>query len=214
MSGWAKVVEGVVEQLDQRKALVVNNVQYTLDVYALALAGEAGWSLAELEKLGVYRIVEPEHPAGKTPTTSSLRFTGTAVERVYEYVDTVVPKVSVDDVATERKRRLALGFDYDFADARGVHRIGTTDTDLNGWDEVSQIAQVAINLGQPATEIQIVTDTGPVAVTATEWQSVLLAAGAHRQPLWAASFALQATDPIPADFENDKYWPASSPGPG
>lgn len=116
------------------------------------------------------------------------------------------PPVSADQVIAERERRLALGFDYDFGDGRGVHRIGTTAADLKGWDEVSKVAQAAINLGAPSTEIAIVTDTGPATVTALEWQMILAAAGAHRQPIWAASFVLQAMSPIPADYTNDSYW--------
>lgn len=114
--------------------------------------------------------------------------------------------ISVEQVIAERERRLALGFDYNFGDARGTHRIGTTKKDLEGWDEVSKIAQAAINLGAPTTEIAIVSDTGPVTVTALEWQMILAAAGAHRQPIWAASFALQAMSPIPLDYVNDGYW--------
>lgn len=121
----------------------------------------------------------------------------------------VAPPVSPEQVVTERKRRLELGFDFDFGDKqRGVHHIGTTDADLAGWDEVSKAAQAAINLGAPDTTFTIVTDTGPAEITAMEWQMILAAAAAHRQPIWAASFALQAMDLIPADYANDKYWPS------
>lgn len=122
----------------------------------------------------------------------------------------VAPPVSVDQVVAERTRRLALGFDYDFGDERGVHRIGTTEADLAGWDEVSKAAQAAINLGAPSTQITVVTDTGPATVTAMEWQMILAAAGQARQPIWAASFVLQAMNPIPADYADDAYWPASA----
>lgn len=116
------------------------------------------------------------------------------------------PLTKQGQVIAERKRRLALGFDYDFGDDRGVHRIGTTEADLKGWDEVTDIASADIALGNGSTAISIATDTGPCTVTALEWQSILVAAGAFRQPIWAASFALQAMDPIPADFTDDSYW--------
>lgn len=112
-----------------------------------------------------------------------------------------------EDVIAERARRLAAGFDYDFGDARGVHRIGTTEEDLRGWDEVSKGSSAAVALGMADSPIQIVTDTGPVTITAIEWQMILLAAAAARQPIWAASFALQMADPIPSDFADDSYWP-------
>lgn len=104
------------------------------------------------------------------------------------------------------KGLLSLGFDYDFGDDRGTHRIGTTEADMIGWDEVAKGSQAAINLGAPETVINIVTDTGPVTVTALEFQAILSAATLHRQPIWAASFALQAIEPIPADFADDSHW--------
>ena len=42
-----------------------------------------------------------------------------------------VSAVKPEQVAAERDRRLALGFNYDFGDSRGVHRIGTTLADID-----------------------------------------------------------------------------------
>ena len=111
-------------------------------------------------------------------------------------------------VQRERERRLAAGFDYNFGDARGVHRIGTTPADLAGWDEVSKLASAMIAIGETGADINIVTDTGACAVTAMEWQGVLIAAAGFRQPIWGASFALQAMSPIPADYADDSRWSA------
>lgn len=112
-------------------------------------------------------------------------------------------------VIRERARRLAAGFDYDFGDGRGVHRIGTTDSDMIGWDEVSKYASALIASGSTSTGISIVTNTGPTQVTAQEWQSILIAAGQFRQPIWQGSFVLQAMEEVPADYaSNDAYWTA------
>lgn len=116
------------------------------------------------------------------------------------------PVVLPAQVQRERERRLSAGFDYDFGEGRGVHRIGTTASDLVGWDEVSKVAAAAIALGRPTQAIGIVTETGPAQITALEWQSVLLSAAAFRQPIWHGSFALQAMSPIPFDYTDDKYW--------
>tara|TARA_R110000796_G_scaffold128932_2_gene244559 strand:- start:283 stop:843 length:561 start_codon:yes stop_codon:yes gene_type:complete len=116
------------------------------------------------------------------------------------------PEPTVAQVITERQRRLAAGFDYDFADARGVHTIGTTEADMNGWDEVSKAASALVGLGLPDQAISIVTDTGPCDVTAIEWQSVLVSAMQFRQPIFAASFVLQGSDPIPQDYDDDVNW--------
>lgn len=117
------------------------------------------------------------------------------------------PPVSVADVAAERDRRLAGGFDYDFGDARGVHRIGTTESDLKGWGEVSTYAGALIDSGDITTLIAIATDTGPTQVTAPEWRAIEIASALFRQPLWAASFALMAQNPIPQDYADDRHWP-------
>lgn len=111
-------------------------------------------------------------------------------------------------VQAECARRLAAGFDYDFGDPRGVHRIGTTRRDMDGWDEVTKFATALINASDTTTTtITIATDTGACQVTSMEWNAILIAAAAFRQPIWLASFALQAMDPIPADYASDSYWP-------
>lgn len=109
-------------------------------------------------------------------------------------------------VHVERDRRLSLGFDYDFGDGRGVHRIGTSEGDTRGWQEVSTASAAAIAIGQGEFALTIMTDTGPAEITALEWQAILLAAAAFRQPIWQASFALERSDPIPTDFADDQYW--------
>lgn len=110
-------------------------------------------------------------------------------------------------IVAERERRLAAGFDYDFGGARGVHRIATAPQDMRGWDEVTKVANAMLALGDQTSMIGIVTETGPAAVTAIEWQHVLVATGAFRQPIWAASFMLQGMETIPADVTDDRYWP-------
>lgn len=114
--------------------------------------------------------------------------------------------VTEDRIVAERERRFALGFDYDFKDSRGVHRIGTTPKDMEGWDEVTKLAQAAINLQRPDTPINIKTNTGAAQITALEWQSILLAAAMARQPLWAASFLMMEQNPIRTDFQSDAAW--------
>lgn len=116
------------------------------------------------------------------------------------------PLVQAEDVVAERERRFTLGFDHDFGDGRGVHRIGTTAADMKGWDEVTSFANAFVALGDVQTKIEISTDTGPAEVTGLEWQLVLVSAALSRQPIWQASFRLQAMDPIPKDFTDDRYW--------
>ncbi len=115
--------------------------------------------------------------------------------------------IFVEKVRAERDRRLGLGFNYDFGGERGVHHIGTSDRDMKGWTEVTDIARARTALGS-TDPITIATDTGVCDVTPLEWEAVLLAAAGFRQPIWAASFGLQAMNPIPTDYVSDEYWGA------
>jgi len=109
-------------------------------------------------------------------------------------------------ILTERARRLAEGFDYDFGDERGVHRIGTTEDDKKGWDEVNQWAAAMTGLGDTESTLLISTDTGPAYVTAPEWHAIVAHGATVQQPIWQASFILQAMETIPEDYADDHYW--------
>lgn len=131
---------------------------------------------------------------------AKLNTVGVTLEKIVaELVDR--PRAS-----TYRERRLAAGFDYTFQDARGTHRIGTTAADLVGWDEVTTISNALIATGMGSQIIHVQTDTGPLDLTAIEWQSVLLASAQFRQTIWLASFSLQAMSPIPSDYASDARW--------
>jgi hypothetical protein len=163
-------------------------------------------STSDFEPYGVFRLRsnKPSHD----PATQVLSDTGIALEGnnwVVQWLIIDLP-ITISNVITERQRRLAAGFNYDFADARGVHTIGTTEADMAGWDEVSKAASALVALGLPDQAISIVTDTGPCSVTAIEWQSVLVGAMQFRQPIFAASFVLQYSDPIPQDYADDVNW--------
>lgn len=144
-----------------------------------------------------YRVIETE---GSGDIVTLVFENDRAIERRTQR------PITVDDIVCERERRLALGFDYNFGDARGVHHIGTTEQDLKGWDEVSKYAGALIDAGQTSTQISIATNTGLCTVTPIEWRAIEIKSAEFRQPLWAASFALMASNPIPADYANDIHW--------
>ena len=75
-------------------------------------------------------------------------------------------EAKVAEVIKERERRLALGFDYNFNDARGIHRIATTDEDMRGWDEVTKVANAMLALGDQTSSISIITGSAHAVVTA------------------------------------------------
>lgn len=120
----------------------------------------------------------------------------------------MVPAITKAQLYAERDRRLAAGFSYDFGDARGVHQFGTTDADMKGWDRVTKLKDALLAAGDTVTTIRIATKTGIADVTAPEWNSILLyEAAIFEQPIWQASFILEADSPIPQDYTDDKYWP-------
>lgn len=151
----------------------------------------------------------PEVPKGATITRGFAALRGE--ERVIDGERVRILRERQRDeliaaIERERDRRLAAGFDYDFGDERGRHRIGTTDADERGWDKVTKLAAAYIASGQPDAQLSIVSDSGPVVLSAQEWQRVLIAKGEFEQPIFAASFALQGLKCIPPDVENPKYW--------
>jgi len=165
---------------------------------------EQRWTAAELAAIGLYSPAPGEEvPEGYRILNSTVARVEGEVRFVYD-IEPVLP--TLDDLYGERDRRLAEGFDYDFGDARGVHRIRTSIADMIGWDEVSKFASALLALGQTTQPITIATGTGVTQVTPVEWQMVMLAAAAFRQPIWGASFILENMNPIPADFRNDAYW--------
>jgi len=159
------------------------------------------WTAEDRAAFGVYRVdVNP--PLGKLWAGQIANDNGLPQP---VFVDP--PQPTAQDVMAERRRRLAVGFDYDFGDERGVHRIGTSDDDMIGWDEVTKISNALIALGQGSQTIAITPDLETITITALEWQQILVAAGMFRQPIWQASFVLQAMSPIPSDYADDKHWP-------
>lgn len=153
----------------------------------------------------VYEIVELDPTGAGTVDTPGTPEYDEANDRVTRAHVLSLPAATSGMVQIECARRLALGFDYDFGDDRGVHRIATTKKDMEGWREVTDIAAARVATADE-TPIAILTETGAALVTPMEWQAVLKAAAAFRQPIWAASFALQNANPIPDDYAADEHW--------
>ena len=165
----------------------------------LSVITHQSWTPAQRQAFGIY-TVDITPPAGHQWLGEITNNAGTP-EPVYEPII-----ITAADVVVERERRLTLGFDYDFADARGTHRIATTEHDMKGWEAVTKWAQAKHALGQDAATKTIVTETGPVDITPIEWYQIIDAGDAFQGPIWAASFALQAMDPIPTDYTDNSYW--------
>lgn len=211
MALWAIVKDKIPTLLDTGKPLRVNDVQYTLDVFELAEANRAGWSLAELEKLGVYRVNETPVPEGKKIIEKGLEFTGTAVNRTYVYEDRPVVLPTRDDVNAERDRRIVSGFQFQ------DKVIQTRDEDRENITGASILATVAIMGGaQPGDYrwhggvedfVWITLDNSMLRLDA---QSVIaLGSGIAR---WKslhifAAHAIKNGAEIPLDYADDKYWP-------
>lgn len=97
-------------------------------------------------------------------------------------------------VICNRERRLAMGFDYDFGDARACIGSPRAIRTCAAGMRSPKVANAMLALGDISSSIGIVTEAEPVEVAAFEWQHVLVAAGTFCQPIWTASFALQAMD--------------------
>lgn len=155
-------------------------------------------------------IDDAEMHVPDTMENTERRLIAAWVEKGNTIAPYVPPAPTPNDVAAERDRRLTLGFNYNFGDARGIHHFNTTAKDMEGWDLVTKLKDSLLQSGDTTSKIKIMTGTGVTEVTAPEWNAVLLYAGLNfQQPLWQASFILQAMNPIPADYAtNPSYWPA------
>lgn len=129
---WALVQKGVVTELRKGRALVIGDetdqITFGSDTLDLAEEGRAGWSEAELNKLGVYKIVDDEIPANKVTTGTTLEFDQEAgvVRRRYTVEDVPLGRRKskmVEQVNAFRDSRLNGGFEY-----AGTH-YQTTDKD-------------------------------------------------------------------------------------
>lgn len=166
----------------------------------LITALSPSWTSADREEYGVCEV--DIDPPENYYWTGEVEGEFPNFTPVYEEL----PYPTEDDVIDERRRRLSVGFDYDFGDERGVHRIGTTENDMIGWDEVMKWAQAKMILGDTTATKLIVTDTSPVTITPLEWCSIIEEADSFRGPIWEKSFILQAMNPIPRDYKDNKYW--------
>ncbi len=165
------------------------------------LAAAIDWKYGPVADTAGTKIVDWRHPTVPKPSATEI------AQIISEYKSRP-PTSRV--IETERDRRLAsASFDYDFGDDRGVHTIGTDEKDMAAWMmEVMPIAQARLALSD-STAINIVTNTGPVSVSPTEWMDIINTGAASRQAIWQYYFALIAMDPIPADYQDDQYWSPS-----
>lgn len=118
----------------------------------------------------------------------------------------------IDYVEKRRKAKTSIGYNYDFGDARGVHTIGTTVKDRDGWDEVWRLSDSLIKKNQGTATLKIRTDTGETTITASEWPDIQAAGTLYFQPVYDASWTIK--DEIKAgtitkfsEIDNHSAWP-------
>ena len=94
------------------------------------------------------------------------------------------------------------------ARANGPVTVSHVEAERDQRLALASFTQARLALGD-ATSINIVTNTGPVSVTPTEWMDIVNTGGAGRQAIWQYYFTLIAMDPIPSDYQDDQYWSPS-----
>lgn len=114
------------------------------------------------------------------------------------------PPPTGDDVNAERQRRIITGAVFG-----GVHVTGR-DEDIMNLTNLALAAQVRM-AGGDTTTLTTYRDGGNVDHDLTPPQMLTLwqQASARVSAIYAASWAIKAMDPIPADFANDSYWGAA-----
>ncbi|PZU17794.1 MAG: hypothetical protein DI589_25590 [Shinella sp.] len=110
-----------------------------------------------------------------------------------------------DAVNAERTRRITTGKVID-----GVHVTGT-DEDARNLTSLAMGAQLRLGMGDMTT-LTTYRDGDNVDHQLTPSQIVAIwqASAGYVSALYTASWSLKAMTPIPADFADDGYWPATS----
>lgn len=113
----------------------------------------------------------------------------------------VPPAPTGDDVNAERQRRIIVG-----AVINGVHVTGR-DEDIVNLTNLALAAQVRIGNGDTTT-LTTYRDGGNVDhdLTPPQMLDLWMQANARVSAIYAASWALKAMNPIPANFADDSYW--------
>jgi hypothetical protein len=105
-------------------------------------------------------------------------------------------------INSERQRRISAGKVID-----GVHVTGS-DEDARNLTSLALAAQMRLAAGDTETTTTF-RDGGNVdhELTPAQLLSLWQQSAEYVSALYAASWALKAMEPIPADFANDSYWP-------
>lgn len=109
-----------------------------------------------------------------------------------------------DAINADRTRRIVAGKVID-----GIHVTGR-DEDARNLTNLALAAQLRISTGDTSTVTlfrdgdNVDHELAPLQVMSL-WQQ----SSEYVSALYAASWALKALDPIPADFADDSYWPAT-----
>jgi hypothetical protein len=102
-------------------------------------------TLARLNAVQVTRTPMPLADHTKTVTEGKPVFRDGAWHQVWIVTDASQAEVESimnmrrEAIRQERDARLERGFIYDFGLGRGPHLIGTTPSDMRGWDEVTKL---------------------------------------------------------------------------
>jgi hypothetical protein len=120
----------------------------------------------------------------------------------FEAFEPPAPPVTGDVVNAERLRRIVAGKVVD-----GVHVTGT-DEDARNLTNLALAAQLRLAAGDMSTvTVYRDGDNFDHELTPLQVMSLWQQSSAYVSALYAASWALKALDPIPADFADDRYWP-------
>jgi hypothetical protein len=134
------------------------------------------WTVADLAAIGLYEPVDEPVPAGEAKVGSALVFEGGVMKRRPTTVPTVIPKEAVKLQAAIRIERL-----YPAWKQRNMNAAATS------------LLMARVTVGSWTADEQ-------------EQADALTAAWAQVSAIRTASDVLEAMNPIPLDYADDKHW--------
>jgi len=170
---------------------------------------EQAWSEEELNAIGLFRPAAADPiPEGKVSVGKSVQRVDGVVKFVLTLADAPAP--TAEEVTAERDRRIAAGFTFMGhlfqADPESLQNVnGAVSAALAA--QLGGIAPDEANWFNGGAFSWLAADNTSVQMTPGDVVAFGMAAAAHKNAHIHAARTLKNTDPIPADFADDRHWP-------
>lgn len=170
--------------------------------YQLPRAAETLYSDDDLAAYGLARVTSAEVPEGKIKTGFTIEDQGGVPIEVGVFED--APPPAGDQIDAERERRIALPLEVTLS--VGTITINMDPLSQRNLQGLASVGQYLTATGSTQTTAFRAYDNASHGLTPTDLVAMGLQVAQRIQAVYAASWAIKAMDPIPADYADDAWW--------